>query len=218
MARLSSWDAQFDCWLDDAEKARAERFAFECDRVRYRRSHGLLRGLLARAVGAEPDALVMTAGLNSKPKLSPPSEVRFNLSHSGDRVLVAWSLDVEVGADIERIKPGIAFEGIAQRFFTEQEVAWMHAAPEPDTAFTCIWTRKEALIKAWGDGLAVDLRGFSVGLEGPEKGVTAPADCSAADRRTWWWRDLDVLGPYCAALACDGAPMRLQQHHWPSES
>ncbi|MEK8051144.1 4'-phosphopantetheinyl transferase superfamily protein [Ideonella sp. DXS22W] len=211
---LAGWDDQFARWLHANEQARAARFHREVDARRHRRAHGLLRGLLGRAIGADPAALSFVDAPGGKPALWPPSPWRFNLSHAGDRVLVAWAWDIEVGADIEQVRPGIGREGLGERFFHPLEAAAVQASSSPDDTFITLWSRKEAVLKAWGDGLAVDLHRFEVASPAGHGTVTAPPDTAAA-RHAWWWCDLGVAGPYRAAVAGDGLPATLQHSAWP---
>lgn len=205
VASLTPWDPVFARWLDAAQRARTARFAFERDRLRYRRAHGLLRGLLGRAKGLDAASVALVAPPGAKTAMTPPSGWRFNLSHAGHRVLVAWAHGVEVGADVEKVRPGIAAEGIGKRFFAAHEAAFRYATATDDAAdaaFISVWTRKEALVKAWGDGLAANLRGFSVAAAQPMAVIAAPPELRRGETHVVL-HDLDTTGSYCAARAGD---------------
>src|SRR5919199_1621700 len=116
-----------------------------------------------------PPQLCFTYGRHGKPALATGTggvPLRFNVSHSHGLALYAITRDREVGVDVERIRPEVAQEKIAERFFSPREVTVLRALPTPlqATAFFACWTRKEAYIKATGDGLSLSLKQFDVSL------------------------------------------------------
>lgn len=219
LAPLMAWHDRFASWLDEAENARAKRFVFEADRVRFVLAHGLLRGVLAAHTVRPPESLALDTSPHGKPALREPAwrHLRFNLSHAGDKVMIGLAHEREVGVDVEVIKTGIAAEGIAERFFTPAEAAAIQAEPASgrDAHFTQCWVRKEAAIKAWGKGLAIDLGRFSVvGAQGLSSMIDAPAESSASDRR-WWLSDVEVGDGYRAAVVVEGGAVALRRFDWP---
>ncbi len=151
--------------LSADERARAARFHFERDRTRYIAGRAQLRTLLASYVDAEPAELSFSYGANGKPALPSPAPY-FNLSHSGALALLAVTPDAEVGVDVELYDPEFGGQRIPERFFSPDEVAALRALPPEQQArgFLVLWTRKEAFIKARGDGLSLALDSFSVTL------------------------------------------------------
>ena len=148
--------AEAEALLSPAESDRAERLRDFRDRQTYVFAHAALRLLLAHALGAQPRAEFAT-GAHGKPRLGPGHEtVHFNLSYRRGMVALAVG-DAPLGVDIEVVRPGIDMLGIGQRFFTEEENAFLAVPPRGDLAarFFGLWTRKEALVKA--AGLGVDL-------------------------------------------------------------
>lgn len=193
----------FRALLSRDEVARADRFRFERDRARYTVGRGLLRELLGAYLAIAPEAVEFVYGANDKPMLATGG-LWFNLSHSGPVALYAFTKQAEVGIDIELDDKDFARERIAERFFSPAEVAVLRAQPleQQPTAFLTCWTRKEAFIKARGDGLSLPLDSFDVTL-----GVGSPA---ALTRTAWSWREpghwllRDVSDPrrgYVAAIA-----------------
>src|SRR5207302_1414642 len=163
--------------LADDERHRADRFRFERDRSRYIIGRALLRGLLARYLNVMPGELEFQYGEFNKPALA--SGPWFNLAHSGSVALYALSSASEIGIDVELDDADFARERIAERFFSPTEVAALRALPaklQPRAFLTC-WTRKEAFIKARGDGLSLPLDSFD---------VTLAPDSPAALLRTAW--------------------------------
>src|SRR5262249_8152166 len=147
--------------LSPAELQRAERHRFLDHRRRYAIGHGALRALLGGYAGVDPTRLAFRAGPRGKPYLEHPHDLYFNLSHSGQLALVAVSRS-EVGVDLEKVRHLESLLDIARRHFSPTEFAVLEGATEDarlDLFYRC-WTRKEAYIKAVGEGLAMSLDGF----------------------------------------------------------
>jgi 4'-phosphopantetheinyl transferase len=188
------------------EAARAARLYFPQDRARFIAARGLLRRILARYVHWPPEALRFTYGARGKPSLAEPGAgLEFNLAHSHGLALYAVTRGRPVGVDIEYIRPQLAAERIAERFFSAEEVAALRAlAPEEQAAafFRC-WTRKEALLKAWGQGLAFGLDRFTVSCAVEQAAVLATA-FDPAEAARWSLYPLDPGPGYVGALAARG--------------
>lgn len=142
--------------LSDEEYARAQRFVFEKDAERFITAHGALRLLLARYIPCPAPDIEFTHGPYGKPRLLLPlNDVRFNLSHSGEIILVAISRGYEVGVDIEQMNEKIQFEEIAGLCFEPRDAWELRITPPPErvTRFFDLWTRMEARLKADGAGI-----------------------------------------------------------------
>jgi 4'-phosphopantetheinyl transferase len=133
--------------LSADEAARAARFRFEEDRVRWGRARSAMRMILAEYVGCSPDALEFTYSANGKPSL-PEGEVEFNLSHAGDFAMVAVAKSVPVGVDIERIRDKVDMANLLRRL-GETDL------PEAVPQLYARWTLREAKTKAVGGQLFV---------------------------------------------------------------
>ena len=126
-----------------------------------------LRSILAAYLDSDPLAARFVVAPGGKPRLDPAwtaSPLSFNLSHSRGRALVAVSLGREVGVDVERLRRDLPIERLAARFFAPREIAALRSTPEtvrPAAFFAC-WTRKEAYMKARGDGISRPLDDFEV--------------------------------------------------------
>jgi 4'-phosphopantetheinyl transferase len=192
------------------ESERAARFIFDRDRARFIVSHAALRDILARYTGQDPTALIFGVAEKGKPYLAEHDRVRFNLSHSGSFAMVAVALDHEVGVDIERIRPERSTDDIAARFFAPAEARDLNATPEDRrvAAFFACWSRKEAYIKARGEGLGIALDSFVVSL-----GEKAEL-CEAEDRERWRMCALQAPAGYAAALVAEGSGWRVKQLDW----
>jgi 4'-phosphopantetheinyl transferase len=192
------------------ERLRADRFRFERDRTRYIVGRALLRGLLARYTDTEPEELVFEYGEFDKPSLRDGPW--FNLSHSGSVALYAFASAGEIGIDVELDDADFARERIAERFFSPAEVRVLRSLPAEDQprAFLACWTRKEAFIKARGDGLNLALDSFDVTLAPhTPAALLRTAWCSEEPGR-WCIKDLsDRQAGYIAAVALRGDGLRV---------
>jgi phosphopantetheine--protein transferase-like protein len=143
--------------VDEMERAR--RFFFERDRLRFVVGRGILRTLLGGYLGRAPHEIVFCYGPNEKPALATPDgaapPIFFNVAHSEDLVLFAFTPAGEIGVDVERIREIPDWESIAEMSFSPQELARLRRCPEHRRRrdFFCTWTRQEALLKAAGVGL-----------------------------------------------------------------
>lgn len=163
---------RFRTLLDSTECARADRYRFEADCNRFTIVRGALRILLTRYTGLSNADITFVFSKHGKPALAPNARrepIAFNVSHSGAFALIGLTHDHAIGVDVEEIERNVSLEKIAERFFSPDEVARLQQYPQVQqrAAFFDCWTRKEAFIKAHGDGLSLPLDSFSVTL-GPE--------------------------------------------------
>jgi 4'-phosphopantetheinyl transferase len=177
--------ARFSALLSEKEAARAKRFVLDRDRHPYTVAQATLRLLLGRYLQIPPESVRTQSGPQGKPylaKQSHASELQFNLSHSHGMALFAFALQRELGIDVEKLRPNFASRDIAQHYFSCQEVAELDALPPASytEAFFLCWTRKEAYIKARGQGLHIPLDSFSV-TSTPDH----PAALTSSDSECW---------------------------------
>ena len=163
---------RFTTLLSVEEQDRASRFGKPQLRDRYIAGRGLLREILSRSLETDPRAIELEYGLNGKPSLAGRSLPAFNVSHSGDLFACAVSTVDHVGVDVEQMRVVSDLEGLARRFFSPAEIAALVEFPEFErqSAFLRCWTRKEAFLKATGEGFAGGLNSFAVSL-GTEAGL-----------------------------------------------
>ncbi len=152
--------------LSADELARAGRFAFERDRRRYLAARCALRERLAQHIGVAAKSLRIVEGPFGKPCLAEAPAHHFNVSHSEAVALIGISDASEIGVDIETLRPISDAVSLAQSHFTPSELASYMASDDAskDMAFLCVWTRKEACLKAIGTGLSVAPSEIDVGL------------------------------------------------------
>jgi 4'-phosphopantetheinyl transferase len=207
--------------LTPDERTRSARFQFERDQQRFIVARGVLRDLLGRYLQTQPGQISFVYNAFGKPDLSPEfgSPLKFNLSHSAGVALVAITTTSNVGVDLEYIRAQSDYADIARRFFSIAEVACLTALPSHlyvEAFFSC-WTKKEAYLKACGEGLAKPLNSFSVPLTTDP--APAPLDLHVASKDTvpakrWSLYTLRPAPGYAGALAIEGTGWRLRQWQW----
>jgi len=220
-ASLSADEAtlrSLEATLADQERERARRFIFARDRDRYIAARGVLRDLLGKYLRRAPESIEFVYGPYGKPDIASAAsrpEIRFNLSHSHGLVVVAIGREREVGIDVEMIRPDFASEAIAKRYFSAKEIDELSKLPaelRTEGFFLC-WTRKEAYIKAKGDGLQIPLDSFDVSLS-PGR----PATLSSVDERRWGIKSftpsLISERHYTAAVVAEGKDWMARYFEW----
>jgi 4'-phosphopantetheinyl transferase len=189
--------------LSDDERERGRRFHFRSDSEKFIASHGALRIILGAYAGMRPRRLRFARSVFGKPSLvneeEACAEIRFNMADSGDVALVAISRGREIGVDIERMTIGEDLSATALRCFCGAELDLFRAAqPERrDEVFYTFWSRKEAYVKARGEGMSLVLRDIDVS--------SVPV---TLDRR-WTLEDLRVDPGYRGAVALEGSISRV---------
>ncbi len=212
--RASDEHTRFAEVLSAEEHERAQRFHFAVDRSRFIVRRSLLRLLLGHYVGEDPARLRITAGAYGKPELAGPSAasgLRFNLSDSGDVALYAFVRAHEVGIDIERLRPGAERDAISQRFFSPAEYAALKtvAADDKERAFFNCWTRKEAFLKANGEGLFRPLDSFDVTVAPDEPARLLAVHGPGPAASEWSLYHLEPCAGFVGALAIRGKHWRV---------
>jgi 4'-phosphopantetheinyl transferase len=204
LRELSEDQDRFAETLSDSERARAARIKSERTRLGFVLRRGLLRHVLSTYVERSPESLGFSTDSEGKPSLTDAGRLEFSASSSHDLVLIAVAWNRKVGVDIEYIDVDFDFQAVAQRWFAPNECACLMKLNPRDAknAFFAFWTRKEAYVKALGQGLR-SLPNVEVPLVSP-----APILFDHGDRREelWDWRLHDLpMGPsYSAALAIHG--------------
>lgn len=195
--------------LSRDEGERAERFHFRTDRHRFIIARAVLRKIIGRYLGLEPERLQFAYNRYGKPALAGwfgAEEFRFNLTRSQDLALYAFSLKRKVGIDAEYVRADLAPLKVAATAFSASEFEMLKAVPEDrrTEAFFACWTRKEAYVKAKGKGLSIPLDEFDVSLlpGQPARLMNVRADPPEASR--WSLVELHPAHGYMGALAVEG--------------
>jgi 4'-phosphopantetheinyl transferase len=206
--------------LSPDERERAARFYFERDRNAFTVARGALRTLIAIYTGQPPEDLVFGYQTKGKPYLTaPPSDIRFNISHSGDVALLAFTTSREVGVDVERRRPMQDLLSVAKLSFSPREYTTLCGLPphdQTDAFFSC-WSRKEAFIKVTGEGVS-QLADFDVSLRPGEPARLLWVKDVAPGHEPWSMHDLPAIPGYAAALAVKAHDVRIDCWDWPPDS
>ena len=199
------------------ERARAARLVQGENRRRFVVSRAVLRCLLSQYAEVAPEQLRFDYGPHGKPELASTGLAQglgFNMSHSGDVILYAVARGRSIGIDVEHERPRSNFMRIAERFFSVEEYEALHAFPDRDrpSAFFRCWTRKEAYVKARGDGIAAGLDTFSVSMD--EEPCLLRSDEGPAEVARWSMADIVVEDGYVSTLCAEGRELIVSHFVW----
>ena len=205
LAGSKEYVAEMRSLLSADEIQRADRFIFEKDRNRFTVARAILRLILENYGEVSARNLKFEYSPAGKPSLASPSSLDFNLSHSGDLAVYAIRTGTSIGIDLEKINPEIEYQELAARFFSNQENAALDSIPVQfriEAFFRC-WTRKEAYVKALGEGLSLPFDQFSVSF--------IPGDFPCViGKPEWVVHDLSIHPEYAAALVAATPVMKLE--------
>jgi len=216
------WLAKLDDYTADSlkvmlaadELARAARFHFDKDRNHFIVARALLRKLLAAYLDVGAGELQISYAEKGKPSLaeSRQGSLKFNVAHSHGLAIYAFSWNREVGIDLEFIREDLAEEKIAERFFSQSEIDSMRGLPAElrKQAFFDCWTRKEAYIKARGEGLSIPLDEFDVSLRPGEVAALLRNHEDPNEVTRWSMQSVAVPAGYVGALVAQGKDWRLK--------
>ncbi len=192
--------------LSEGEQERAQRFHFEKDQRKYTIARGVLRMLIGKYQNVSPELLQISTGKYGKPAVTEAfnqPEIFFNISHSDNLAVFAFTRETEIGVDVEHARQLKEMKRIARRFFSKHEYTVLNSLPKDEqiAGFFNAWTRKEAFIKALGEGLSHPLDSFAVTLKpGTDAGLLwvtgAPAEAAQWSLVSW-----QPAEDYVAALA-----------------
>lgn len=205
--------------LENKERDRANRFHFEKDRHHFITARGVLRIILGSYLKLKPKRLNFLYTPHGKPKIADEIDynyLKFNLSHSHGLALYAVSLGREIGIDIERVRTNLSFEKIAKRFFSPLEFQMLSALSPSERIegfFNC-WTRKEAYIKAIGEGLSIPLDQFDVTLNPRDEAKIISIKGDSISASYWSLYPLTPAPGYVGALAVEGKNLRIKYWMW----
>lgn len=193
---------RLSAYLSADERARADRFVFANDREHFVVARGRLRELLGMYLERPPQSLEFRTGPYGKPTLVDRADLRFNLTHTHGLALYAFAMNRELGIDAEKIRPEFAGEEIAERYFSAAEQSELGKLPPQlrTSAFFLCWTRKEAYVKAHGNGLQIPLSSFDVSLTPGD-----PARLRSTDSERWIMRSFEPAQKFVASIVGEGA-------------
>lgn len=209
--------------LSEVEFSKAQKFYFQADRIRYACTRATTRRILGKYLHIAPGNLVFGYNQYGKPHLDDMKLERnldFNISHAGNISLLAVVKDRRIGVDLEKVHNDDSLNTIAKRFFTPDEFERLILLPDalrPEAFFTC-WTRKEAFIKARGEGLTIPLDQFAVTFSPDEiPGVTYNR-YTPEESELWEMYHLEPDEGYVGALVVEGTSLDVVGWDWRLES
>jgi 4'-phosphopantetheinyl transferase len=195
--------ATFEATLSPDEQQRAARFVVDEPRLRFIIARSALRTILAGYLDVASEVVQFAYGERGKPSL-PESDLRFNLSHSDNIIVIAVTQNHDIGVDVEHIHhiPEMSIMARDNFSLNEQETLFKLPEQERERAFFRCWTRKEAYIKATGDGFSMPLRDFDVTLTQDETPRILRA--SGDDPARWSLVHLEPDADYVGAICIEG--------------
>jgi 4'-phosphopantetheinyl transferase len=209
---------KLSCMLSCSERDRAERFHFAADRQAYIARHAAIRQILARFLNQKAEELSFTTGPHGKPQLdglAPDLRLRFNISRSASICLCAVARGRDVGVDIELVREIENLESLVQSQFSPAESSEILSLPDElrrEAFFRC-WTRKEAFVKANGQGLSIPLDLFTVSVQLDAAVVETRFDPDEVDR--WSLVDVSPAVDYIACVAVSRGDFTVSGWRWP---
>ncbi len=224
IARLKDFEGelpQLQAVLSLQEAQRAAKFHFQHDQTSFILRHGILRILLGHYLSMSPREIAFSYGPFGKPEIEERvlhTEFQFNHSHSGDMALYAVSRACPIGLDVERVRPFPYFEEIASWFFMPSETQQLMALPNESRleGFFSSWTRKEAILKATGEGISNGLSKVEVTVEPLEKPELVTIASEPKAETEWHLHSFSPAPGFLAAVAtlpgCS-VEMRLLKNH-----
>ena len=207
---------KFRALLSPDERTRAEKFRYAGDRNRYVIRRGLLRLILSRYLERLPSAIEFQHGAYGKPEVRGDGvgmPLFFNTSHSAEIAVCAITSACPIGVDVERTRQIPEIEGIARRFFLPRETRTLITLPADSRlqAFYACWTRKEAFLKATGEGITESLARVEVTLAPEEEpGVVSVSEDPRAHEE-WQLQPFSPAPGYLGCVAYRNAPLALSQ-------
>lgn len=189
--------------LSPDESERASRFRFDKHRNQYVLTRGTLRSLLAGYLGIPAKEISFQYSKYDKPGLAQAQDLDFNVSHTEGMAIFGFTRGHRIGVDIEHLRSDFRTDEIAERFFSFAEREALRKIPEArrHESFFRIWTRKEAYIKALGEGLSHPLHQFDVSLDNPAALLATRPHASEAHR--WQFQNLEIAPEFAAAAAVE---------------
>ena len=198
------------------ELTRAARFHFNRDRDHFIAARGTLRRILGEYLDLDPSRVCLSYSSYGKPALAGSHAwhpLRFNLAHSHELALFAFTNHREIGVDVEHVRAEAVDETVAANYFSPDEAATLRSlssAERVEAFFNC-WTRKEAFIKARGQGLSFPLAQFDVDMDSGEHPVRLKVAGCESETARWSLQSLIPAKGYVGAISVEGNDWQLDR-------
>lgn len=202
-------------WLSAEEKARAEKYLSAIKAREFIITRSSLKKILATTLAEDPANIIIAHASAGKPYLVCADRhtcIRFSVSHSYNMALIAITQDHAVGVDVEKIRSNIDYETLSRRFFSSAEFELLQQcnATTRLRAFFAVWTRKEAIVKATGKGIALGLKQFDVSVDPDQPGRVLATRWEQADMPDWTLLNLETTSNYIASLAVSSSNVHVR--------
>lgn len=186
--------------LDQHEQIQAQAFNHPERQKHYVATRACLRLILAEALNESPQKLEIRRTEYGKPYLVDFPDLAFNLSHSGNKLVIAIAKNYALGVDIETYKPRKNLSALVEKCFAETEQRYWQQLPDAlkVSSFYQLWTRKEAFVKATGRGIALGLNQCVLKPENHNEFLAVPTAYGAAS--AWRIHDIAVGDTMCGAV------------------
>ena len=204
---------EFESILSPGEKRHFSRFYSERLRRAAITGRASLRILLSHYLGVPPASIRFEYGPKGKPRILASGNLDFSVSHSNDLLVMAFTIGCGIGIDVEKISPFCNIDEIASLLFCSEEAADLASLPSSlrQHAFFLCWTRKEAYVKAVGDGLSIPLNQFRVTLRPGEPAAFIHFGHDPRVANDWTLHNLELGHNWAAALAYKDVPRPIQR-------
>lgn len=204
-------DERFDklltnSFLSENEKVRGGKFSYDIDSFVYSVRHNLLRIILGRYLKYPPAEIKFKNTPYQKPYIVYPiTSMQFNISISSNRFVAAFCQQHSIGVDIELIRKIGNISQLTEDYFTPNEASWINTYPESmlETVFFSIWSKKEAIVKATGQGLNIQLNTFDILSKSP---ITLSGD-------NWYLNPIPIFDDCVSAIAFNSPTSRLSYYN-----
>lgn len=200
---LEDYTYDLRAFLPEESRAQSKKFAGPKLQNAYQLRHGTLFRFLERYTGIPTEKLKLVRGERGKPELAASTNFHFNISHSKERIVYAFSYSGPIGVDVEAIDPNIELDKLMKRFFHPREAEGILELPnslQVQAFFKC-WSQKEAIIKAIGQGLSIPLDDFQVEVDPRKSDKLIFIKEKWTSRTNWYLHDLQSFDAYQTALA-----------------
>jgi 4'-phosphopantetheinyl transferase len=216
---FSEKSGYFRSTLSADEKERADRFLKNEDRERYTITRGALRSLLGAYLAIEPREVEFAYNTLGKPSLvgmGSQVALNFSVSHSGAQALLGFARGRRIGVDLERLSADADVLELAERYFSSNEFETLRllTAEMQHEAFYCGWTRKEAYLKARGEGIVFGLERVEVSLVPGERTIIKKVSDDPNVSENWILEHLLPAPNYIAAVAAEGHDLTFRFFRW----
>jgi 4'-phosphopantetheinyl transferase len=210
----------FRSTLSADEKERADRFLKIEDCELYTITRGALRSFLGAYLAIEPREVEFAYGALGKPSLlhmdGAHAALNFSVSHSGGQALLGFARGRRIGVDLERVSADADVLELAERYFSSNEFETLRSltAELQHEAFYCGWTRKEAYLKARGEGIFFGLERVEVSLIPGERAVIKKVSDDPNVSENWILEHLLPAPNYIGAVAAEGHDLTFRFFRW----